>query len=288
MRFRHGDKLYYWEDAFTIVGANGQLATDVILDHCSLSWGHDACIDIWNTDRVTVQWCIVSEGLLSHSTGSLIRNTSDRSPGHVTLHHNLWAHNHSRSPWAQDNVNVEIINNVMYNWQSFATYTGSYNQSGSSTSFIGNVKANVSGNYYISGPNSPNYGVGAIYAYTPPDAYITNQVYLGRDTTVTALTDSLGDFDRDSDDQDASPLWLPIPLSGTRRVEEHRQPIVWNIDYVPVSQQSSVQDVYDAVWQSAGASLTPWDDTDFRILIDVITRWPQHGLISEPPASELP
>jgi pectate lyase len=288
MRFRHGNKSYYWEDAFTIVGGYGWMATNVILDHCSLSWGNDACIDIWNTDRVTMQWCIISEGLLDHSTGCLVRNTSDMMPGHVTLHHNLWAHNASRSPWAQDNVNVDIINNVMYNWQSFATYVGSYNSAFGPPYFLGNVKANVSRNYYISGPDSPSYGIGAIFAYAPPEAYFPNQVYVGRDTTVSALTDSYGDFDRDSDDQDGSPMWLPIPLSGIRRVDEHNHPLPWSIDYVPITEESSPIDTYEAIWPSVGASRSYWDDTDSRILLDVITRSAAHGLIWEPPYNELP
>ena len=124
VRFRHGNKLgggggAGGEDALTSVNSQ-----KVIIDHCSLSWGVDGTIDIWGCDQVTVQWCIISETLLGHSVASLSRNVPPLSAGYLTFHHNLWAHHQERSPWIQDNMNAEVINEVVYNWVASGTRIG--------------------------------------------------------------------------------------------------------------------------------------------------------------------
>jgi pectate lyase len=157
MRFRHGNKLdggggAGGEDALTPVNS-----IRVIIDHCSLSWGVDGTMDVWGCDRVTVQWCLISETLLNHSVACVARNVPPLAAGYVTFHHNLWAHHHERSPWIQDNMNAEVINEVVYNWRASGARIGSpINVLAPEKPFIGKVKANVRGCYFVAGPNTPN------------------------------------------------------------------------------------------------------------------------------------
>ena len=96
---------------------NRPVASDIILDHVSASWGTDETLSITGSvDNVTIQWSIVSEGLLPHSCGSLLRPSV---PCHMTFHHNLYANNRTRNPFAcsyRDQANhCDWRNNVVYN-----------------------------------------------------------------------------------------------------------------------------------------------------------------------------
>jgi len=116
--FRHGD------------GMNIKKASNVIVDHCSVSWGVDETFSLKKADNVTVQWCFITEGLHKsvhksgrmHSKGSLVNGLGGQA---VSLHHNLWAHNDARSPRLQgakppeeDPIGFfcDVTNNVMYDW----------------------------------------------------------------------------------------------------------------------------------------------------------------------------
>ncbi|GAA3142219.1 MULTISPECIES: hypothetical protein [Nonomuraea] len=58
LRFRGGDELGTPIDTF---GARG--VRDLIIDHCSFSWGVDECCSVYGNTNVTVQWFVISEGL---------------------------------------------------------------------------------------------------------------------------------------------------------------------------------------------------------------------------------
>lgn len=106
----------------------------VIIDHCSISWGQDDMTGVTgdeghHADQVTYQWCIVTEGLGHQET----KNPKDFDPGKValidylresdtvSLLHNLWAHSTYRFPVIGAG-RVQMVNNVIYNSQSNATY----------------------------------------------------------------------------------------------------------------------------------------------------------------------
>ncbi|MGI9628520.1 MAG: hypothetical protein ACR2QM_16925, partial [Longimicrobiales bacterium] len=73
-----------------------------------------------SVSNVTISNSLIAVGLMPHSTGSLIIS-SEQDPSvttsSVSLHHNLWAHNHHRNPWVKDVERIQIVNNVMYNWK---------------------------------------------------------------------------------------------------------------------------------------------------------------------------
>jgi hypothetical protein len=70
LRFRHGDASGNESDSVWFRNAQ-----NVIVDHCSISWGLDENFSFTkSTTNVTAQWCIISEGLnpKHHGYGSLI------------------------------------------------------------------------------------------------------------------------------------------------------------------------------------------------------------------------
>jgi pectate lyase len=139
------------------------VASDIILDHVSASWGTDETLSITGSvDNVTVQWSIVSEGLLPHSCGSLLRPSV---PCHITFHHNLYANNRTRNPFAcsyRDQANhCDWRNNVVYNggdghggtnWHKL--YPDLWDAEN-----VGRLRLNCVNNYWICGPQ----GAGVIY-----------------------------------------------------------------------------------------------------------------------------
>lgn len=122
--------------------------TNIIIDHISASYSRDEGISCQETsDKITVQWCMISEALTfeSHSYGSLIRGDYGDTK---TYHHNLYAHNNNRNPRPgnytasttdPEGLHFDFRNNVMYNWKGS---TPGYNADKIMTSrynFIGNV-----------------------------------------------------------------------------------------------------------------------------------------------------
>lgn len=113
-------------------------AKRVVLDHLSTSWSLDENIAIfrnipdgedeatWPTiEDITVQHSIMAEGLIPHSTGLQVGGENDPGvPGYLgvrrlSIHRNLFAHNSHRNPGVGSGP-VRIINNVVYNWASYA------------------------------------------------------------------------------------------------------------------------------------------------------------------------
>jgi Pectinesterase/MBG domain/Bacterial Ig-like domain/Carboxypeptidase regulatory-like domain/Immunoglobulin domain len=148
MRFRGGD----------IRCANGMEgdalwvdnSRDVIVDHVSASWSIDESLSVTDSDRVTIQWSMITESLNNschpegrHGFGSLIRYGS----GKISYHHNLYAHHNNRNPRVGDNITLDFVNNVIYDWGTDASYSGPVDE--------GITKVNYVGNYLVAGPNTP-------------------------------------------------------------------------------------------------------------------------------------
>src|ERR1039458_4652872 len=86
-------------------------------------------------------------GTQLHGYGSLIRY----GYGAVSYHHNLYADNYSRNPRPGDNIQLDFINNVVFNWGIFAGYNedDSADNPGGYTNSLDCI-----GNYYIAGTNT--------------------------------------------------------------------------------------------------------------------------------------
>ncbi len=152
MRFRLGGNVSdQYLDAMT-----SNFNRNIIVDHCSLSWGTDETGSFYANENFTLQWCILSEGL-NRSTHSKGEHGYGGIWGgkNVSFHHNLMAHFTNRNPrFDSPDVYktsaaiqeyrgvVDFRNNAIYNWRDEAS------RGGEAGTF------NMVNNYYKPGPAS--------------------------------------------------------------------------------------------------------------------------------------
>lgn len=146
LRIRLGDEKKFEGDAISCIGNR-----NILIDHCSFSWGIDEVASFYDNENSTVQWCLISESL-NHS----YHHKGDHGYGGIwggkgaSFHHNLLAHHSSRNPRfnggrTHHNPEKEIVdfrNNVIYNWGFNSSYGG---ESGNH---------NLVANYYKYGPGT--------------------------------------------------------------------------------------------------------------------------------------
>jgi pectate lyase len=143
-------------------------ASNFIVDHCTFGWSGEENTTIYDNKMSTVQWCIIHEGLYysGHNKGERGYGTQWGGES-ATYHHNLLAHNNSRSPRfngarANDkDVLIDFVNNVNYNWgKQGACYGGEIETNSHRVNFVNN--------YYKPGPAFPgtnsSYYVDVYYA----------------------------------------------------------------------------------------------------------------------------
>jgi hypothetical protein len=130
-----------------------------MIDHCSLSWATDEVVNSWyDAHHITIQWSIISEGLHCsthpdgcHSKGMLLGSEGSHS---ISIHHNLFAHNHERSPRIKTNGLVDVVNNVIYNSKFFGGWGPSHITGFVPVNYVGNYfklgAGSSTGDYYIS------------------------------------------------------------------------------------------------------------------------------------------
>ena len=251
IRFRLGSAAKVEADA---LGA--RKCSNLIIDHCSMSWAVDENCSIYGVKDATVQWCIISEPLNSsvhkkgaHGYGGIWGGRN------VSFHHNLFAHNNSRNPrfdhprlyWGNDILlrrgSVEFVNNVVYNWGMKAIYGGEEGW------------FNVVGNYFRPGPATSKVDgcylepyVSKTTSMIPGNFYIEDNVY-----DVSAV-DKSGKVDQEKIEQwekkyDQMSVEKPYEISVKMDIED-------------------AEDAYKAVLKGAGASLKR-DAIDKRIIKEV-------------------
>ncbi|GAA5200230.1 carbohydrate-binding protein [Microbacterium jejuense] len=235
MRFRMGAQEDFADDAMYLEDCQ-----NVIIDHSSFSWATDEVLSIKSKDyehprskNITVQWSIMSEGLLTHSMGGLVEMNT------ITMHHNIYAHNNDRNPKAKGVM--DFVNNVVYNWGQYPFVAGGE----SATKGYGNVV----GNYFIAGANSED----------PEHAVVRGnenyQVYLDGN-----LIDSDKDAVRDGIDVGAGLIEAARPA----------QQVAERFEYPPVHTQSAA-DAYELTLDNAGASVFR-DAVDARVVDEIRTQ----------------
>jgi len=234
-------------------------ARDIVIDHCSVSWAVDECLSVTHADNVTVQWCIVAEGLSSSTHGSYHRGFN-HSCGlmvaymvpHVTLHHNLIMHCNQRNPYLQTEWyspnRTDMVNNVIYN---FRLYAG-----------VGYAKTNTSGelnfigNYCIPGPatRARKY---CLAMGVPTRIYARGNIGMMRKDPKQDEYDAIHWFGK-CNGIDISTLKAPKPF-----------------DTPPVKTQSYM-DAYKLILADVGATQPKRDAADVRMISEVKTRTGKH------------
>ncbi len=243
LRSRPGDISGKEVDAIGI-GGNSH---DVILDHCSASWSVDEALSPSGGIRdVTVQWCIIAEGLNKsvhhkgpHGYGSLVR-----AVGGLTLHHNLWAHNTARNPRLGDNYGrppfplFDVRNNVMYDYGAVCSgLTGDI------------LSVNYVGNYIRPGPSSNRTRGPIVFADTADAKYfVEGNIVEGRDDL----------------SEDNRKLFDKTEIKGRRVVTVAARAFA-----TPKPETTSARDALEAVLARSGATLPVRDAVDERIVLDV-------------------
>ena len=128
-----------------VVGSSGADAmsissgSNMIFDHCSVAWGRDEVFSINGNgaSNITIQNCIISQGLMGHSAGGLIQTDNN-----VTIYRTLYIHNDTRNPKFKGRH--QYVNNIVYNWKTAAYIMGGDSE--------GTSYANAEGNLFITGP----------------------------------------------------------------------------------------------------------------------------------------
>ena len=153
MRFRLGNKNVKVNGADGWDGFGGFDQSDIIVDHCSVSWSIDECLSIYGNKNTTVQWCLVAQSLqdAGHSKGSHGYGGNWGGSG-ASFHHNLMAHHESRVPrlgpryTTQLDEHMDMRNNVFYNYCGNGCYGGEA------------MNVNIVNNYYKPGPGTAQIG----------------------------------------------------------------------------------------------------------------------------------
>jgi pectate lyase len=245
LRSRLGDVTGQESDCITLVAG----ARNVILDHCSATWSIDEALSLaGDVSNVTVQWCLIAEGLNhnKHSKGPHGYGSLSRANGPVSWHHNLWAHNNSRNPRLGDNYGkppyptFDVRNNVIYDYGEIASGLTQ-----------GVLKVNYVANYIRPGPSSKAGTPLRVGGPSDMIFYISDNIFEGN-SSLTA---------------DNSQFFDPVTIDDKRQVQT-----VGEAFTVQPVRTSTARVAYDVVLTSVGASLPHRDSADARIVGEVRER----------------
>jgi hypothetical protein len=262
MRFRRGEtNVGRRDDAL-----GGNPVGNIILDHCSFSWGLDENVSLYRhmyqkdarahrqkmgTVNLTIQNCISSEALdtYNHAFGSTLGGEN------ASFMRNLWACNVGRNPSIGWNGIFNFVNNVIFNWWNRtvdgADYSGLFN---------------IINNYYKPGPITPtNRPVG--HRILKPES---GHSIMGRDLYGRAYVNGNiveGNERVTKDNWDGGVQIEDMPDAGkyeTRLRVDKPFPMPWmNI--------MTAGDAYEFVLDNAGATFPVRDAVDERIIRQVKT-----------------
>lgn len=248
-------------DAISTVGAR-----NVIVDHCSLTWGTDEGLSASGTRfieggrtledfrngtsrRITFSNNLIAEGLAysshgkgEHSKGTLVHDHVQD----ILIVGNLYAHNYERNPLFKGGVSGQVINNLIYNPGARAAH---YNLI--AEEWLGHDYATgtmvLRGNVLRAGPDTRKLALFMIGGSGDVDLFLEDN--LAVDVIGEATIPEIGRY-----------TTAPVKVNLLRSPP----PLPFGVELLPSAQ------VQDAVIARAGA--TPWnrDPIDRRIVADVI------------------
>jgi hypothetical protein len=233
-------------DALQITGSG---SSNIVVDHCSLSWAIDENASIWasNAHDITFSNNIIAEGLMDsvhteqpHSKGLLIGGASN-NPKYVAIIGNLLAHNLDRNPQLKGGTTTVVANNLIFNYGGLP-YTG-YGANMTRNYVSERILASFVGNVYIDGQDTPS----GSYA-------IASNSTLTSDSKIYAYDNV----------NHSRPSYM---LNSSAKSYEVSSPPVSISDFLPLSSNK----VIDSVLSYTGARPAERDDADARIVNEVVT-----------------
>jgi len=261
----------------------GSPVGNIIIDHCSASWGNDQTLDTYRhmyqpptggptlklpTVNDTIQWCIVSEGLNvnNHAFGG---DWGGRNTG---FHHNLLACNTGRNPSIAMSYDFNFVNNVLFNWRHRSLDGGDQHS-----------LFNVISNYYKPGPatldNPVRYRIiepSQSWSKTNPvsfwgKAYVAGNIVEGSSRVTADNWDGGVQFNK-APDPDASGDIAKGLINDPALIQKILADV--RVDHpfqmAPITMQTAPE-AYESVLANAGATLPRRDAVDARIVACVRT-----------------
>lgn len=279
LRFRRGNT-----DIFNRHGCHyGNPIGNIIIDHCSASWGLDQNLDTYRhmyrppaggptlklpSVNVTIQWCIISEALntYNHAFGG------DWGGRNTAFHHNLFACNTGRNPSVAMTYDFNFINNVLFNWRHRSV------DGGDSNSLF-----NIINNYYKPGPatldNAVRYRIlEPAQSWSKADrvsrwgkAYVAGNFVEGNAAVTKENWDGGVQFNK-APDPDASGAIAKGRLDGSAELQQIIEHVRVNKPFpmAPVTIESA-RDAFTSVLAEAGAALPDRDSVDERAVREART-----------------
>lgn len=173
------------EDGIRVISFSGKRTQNVIIDHCSVTWGKDEMMEIGgigpgsNVRNVTVQNSIIGENINTHY-GLLLWNDAKN----ISVIKNLFVHNSERNIRSSTCTSTfEMVNNLVYGYKAgtIPTYENHFD---------------IIGNVYKTNPNVNTVGrtisISASLNNCPDSnigltrAYIKNNLQDGQEASVSA------------------------------------------------------------------------------------------------------
>jgi pectate lyase len=224
IRFRQGIESGRGSKALNVTSGS-----NMIFDHVSAQWGRWDTIGVTkNSSKITFQYCLIGESIDPQRFGGLIDSSSE-----ITLSHNLWINNQSRSPKIKGNL--QYINNVVYNWGASGVPGGHS---------VAIWRQDVINNYFIKGPSSSADKALDMFASTDHVYQTGNYADLDKDGTLGGRAVAESDYGGET-----HPTFQTTP--------SNKPPIPVTVD--------SAQEAYEKIVAGAGASLQR-DAVDERLI----------------------
>ena len=204
IRFRMGDAgAEKGEKSEPEISTYGAEAYNIVVDHCSVSWGVDENLSTSGprldgpeatSHNLTFSNNIIAEPLCysvhskdgNHGMGTLVHDNCTN----VTIIGNYYAHNYERNPWYKGGCTGIVLNNLIYNPGKWAMRMGYVPKewNDSDTAPV-NPRVTIIGNYMKTGVDTPETTAMVGTNYNNGDCYLEDNIAIHLDGSECPITD---------------------------------------------------------------------------------------------------